>query len=148
MSDSRRVLITGAAGGVGTFLRAGFADLGWLVRGFDLVVPADADVAAPADADPVEWVAGDVTDAAALIAALAGVDVVIHLAGIPGEDHFAKHLHANIDGTYQVFEAARAAGVPRVLYASSNHAVGYHERADFPAGPIGVDVRPRPDTYY
>jgi uronate dehydrogenase len=134
------MLITGAAGGVGTFLRAGLADLGWSIRGFDLVAPKDPGAA--------EWILGDVTDAAAVEAAMKDVDVVVHLAGIPVEDHFAKILHANIDGTYQVFEAARRAGVPRVLYASSNHAVGYYERASFPDGPIGAGVRPRPDTYY
>ena len=76
-----------------------------------------------------------------------GVDAVVHLAGIPVEARFAKLLAANIDGTYQVFEAAHQAGVPRVVYASSNHAVGYHERADYPDG-VGIGVRPRPDTYY
>jgi uronate dehydrogenase len=134
-----RVLITGAAGGVGTFLRNGFVDLGWSVRGYDVVTPDDPGA--------VEWVLGDVTDPDTLAKAMDDVDAVIHLAGIPVEDHFGKLLKTNIDGTYQVFETARRTGVPRVVYASSNHAVGYHERADFPDG-IGVDVRTRPDTYY
>jgi uronate dehydrogenase len=135
-----RILLTGAAGGVGTFLRTGLPDLGWTVRGFDLRIPDDPGA--------IEWVVGDVTDADAIEAAMKDVDVVIHLAGIPVEDHFAKILHANIDGTYQLFEAVRRAGVKRVVYASSNHAVGYHPRAEFVDKPVGVDVRPRPDTYY
>ena len=139
-SPSRRVLITGAAGGVGTFLRTGLPGLGWTVRGFDLVLPDDVGDA--------EWVVGDVTDSDAIEAAMKDIDVVIHLAGIPLEDHFAKILHSNIDGTYQVFDAAVRAGVPRVLYASSNHAVGYYERAAYRDSDIGVEVRPRPDTYY
>jgi uronate dehydrogenase len=103
------------------------------------------------DPDQVELARGHGAhrrDPAAIAKAMQDVDVVIHLAGIPVEDHFAKHLHANIDGTYQVFEAAHQAGVPRVIFASSNHAVGYHEHADFQDRPIGVDVRTRPDTYY
>lgn len=131
----RTVLITGAAGGVGGFLRAGLPGLGWRVRGYDLT--------APPDASP-DWTVGDITDPAALAAAAAGAAAVVHLAGIPGEADFADLLHANIDGTYQVFEAARRAGVRRVVYASSNHAVGFHPRQD----PIGVDVRPRPDSRY
>lgn len=135
-----RILITGAAGGVGTFLRTGLADLGWSIRGFDLAVPDEPGA--------TEWVVGDVTDADAVEAAMKDVDVVIHLAGIPVEDHFDKILHANIDGTYQVFDAVRRAGVKRVLYASSNHAVGYHPRAEFVDKPVGIDVRTRPDTFY
>ncbi|WP_228563520.1 NAD-dependent epimerase/dehydratase family protein [Catenulispora rubra] len=142
MSEMKRgrILMTGAAGGVGTFLRAGLAEAGWQVRGFDLVTPDEPDA--------TEWLVGDVGDAAALDAAMRDVDVVVHLAGIPVEDTFARILKSNIDGTYQVFDAAVRAGVPRILTASSNHAVGYYERADFRDAPIGVDVRPRPDTYY
>jgi uronate dehydrogenase len=139
-SSGRRILMTGAAGGVGTFLRAGLAELGWRVRGFDLVRPEEPGA--------TEWVVGDIGDAAALDAAMRDVDVVVHLAGIPVEDRFDRILKSNIDGTYQVFDAAVRAGVPRVVTASSNHAVGYYERADYREAPIGVDVRPRPDTYY
>jgi uronate dehydrogenase len=139
---TKRVLMTGAAGRVGTILRPGLARHGWSSRGFDLVAPQGA------EQDDSEWIIGDVTDPDALAEAMRGVDAVIHLAGIPDEDHFAKLLKANIDGTYQVFEAAHRAGVGRVLYASSNHAVGYHERADYLEADIPVDVRARPDTYY
>src|SRR4051812_39380892 len=124
MADSEhgRILITGAAGGVGTFLRTGLPDLGWTVRGFDLVTPD-----APG---PVEWLVGDVGDPEALDEAMRDVDVVIHLAGIPVEDRFERIMKVNMEGTYQVFDAAIRNGVPRVLAASSNHAVGYYERAD------------------
>lgn len=132
----KSVLITGAAGRVGTVLRTGLAELGWAVRGYD--------IQAPTEADGTEWIVADIADAAALAEAMDGVDAVVHLAGIPDEDEFARLLRTNIDGTFQVFEAARLAGVRRIVYASSNHAVGYHERADL----IGVEVRPRPDTYY
>jgi uronate dehydrogenase len=140
MRAEGRILITGGAGGVGTFLRLGLADLGWRVRCLDLRVPDDPGAA--------EWVVGDVTDQPAVVAAMADVDVVIHLAAIPVEDHFARILHANIDGTQKVFEAAVQAGVPRVLYASTNHAVGYYERSTFQDRPLGVGERTRPDTFY
>ncbi|WP_194894218.1 NAD-dependent epimerase/dehydratase family protein [Catenulispora pinisilvae] len=136
----RRILITGGAGGVGTFLRTGLAGLGWTVRCLDLRIPDD-----PGDA---EWVVGDITDPSTVLAAMADVEVVIHLAGIPMEDHFAAILHANIDGTRHVFEAAVRAGVPRVLYASTNHVVGYYERSAFANRRLGIDERIRPDTLY
>jgi uronate dehydrogenase len=131
-----RILITGAGGGVGSFLVAGLPGLGWQIRGFDLR-PAPA-------ATSAEWVSGDVRDPAALAAALDGVEAVVHLAGIPREAPFADLLSTNIDGSYQLFEAARLAGVNRIVYASSNHAVGFTPRAEM----VGVEVRPRPDTYY
>ncbi|MEY9856099.1 uronate dehydrogenase [Catenulispora sp. GAS73] len=145
-STRERILITGAAGGVGTILRTGLAALGWTVRCLDLRIPDDAGAAG--DAGDAEWVVGDVTDEAAVLAAMADVDVVVHLAGIPKEDHFAAILHTNIDGTYQVFDAAVRAGVPRVLYASTNHVVGYYRRSAFADRPLGTVERTRPDTLY
>lgn len=128
------VLITGAAGGVGSFLCQGLPALGWRLRCLDLVRPAG----------PLDWVTGDITDPGLLDTALDGVEAVIHLAGIPGEDTFQKLLDANINGTYQVFEAARRAGARRVLYASSNHAVGCH-----PWGQeLAADAPVRPDSLY
>ena len=70
---------------------------------------------------------------------------MIHLGGIPGEAPWPQILEVNIDGTYKVFEAARRAGVGRVMYASSNHAVGFRPRADFPVPDYAF---PAPDTYY
>lgn len=133
------VLITGAAGGVGTFLRRGLPALGWRLRCLDL--------APPGEEDGLEWVRGDVTDPAVLDRAVRGVAAVVHLAGIPTEvPDVGGLLHANVEGTYQVFEAARRAGVPRVLYASSNHAVGCHQAA--PGGRLPEDAPVRPDSVY
>jgi uronate dehydrogenase len=131
-----RVLLTGAAGRVGTFLRAGLPRLGWSLRCLDRVRPAED--------DGLEWVTGDITAPDDLAAAMRDVTAVVHLAGIAHETDFAALLHTNIDGTYQVFEAARRAGATRVLYASSNHAVGRHEA---PAVLDGA-ARVRPDTLY
>lgn len=86
-----------------------------------------------------------VTDLAAMTAACAGVEAVIHLGGIARESSWDRVLDVNINGTYTVFEAARRAGVPRVVFASSNHAVGFTPRADFPVPDFAY---PAPDTYY
>ena len=136
------VLITGSAGAIGSTLMAQLPSCGWDVRGFDR---ADG---------------CDVTDADQLDAALADIDAVVHLAGQPTEAPWPIVRDANIEGTFQVFEAARRNGVRRIVYASSNHAVGFtrvpsleqHARAD--ASPDSVDWRlpsdaaPRPDTLY
>jgi uronate dehydrogenase len=132
------VLLTGAAGRIGTMLRERLPALGWGLRGFDRT-PVD-------DGDPLPMVVGDLTDSAALDAACAGVAAVVHLAGQPTEAPWPVIREANIEGTFQLFEAARRAGVARVVYASSNHAVGFTPRP--PAGELAADVAPRPDTLY
>jgi uronate dehydrogenase len=76
--------------------------------------------------------------------ATGGVDAVIHLGGIPDEAPFADLLRPNVEGTFNVFEAARRAGVVRVVYASSNHATGFYRPHDRLAG----EVPPRPDSLY
>jgi uronate dehydrogenase len=70
--------------------------------------------------------------------------VVVHLAGIPDEDRWERIRDMNIEGCYNVFEAARQAGVKRVVFASSNHAVGFHRRDRM----IDDTVAPRPDSRY
>lgn len=132
----RLALMTGAGGTVGGFLRERLPRLGWDLRLLDArPLPGDA---------PGEAVGADIRDADALDAAMAGVDAVIHLAAISSEAPFADILSVNIDGTYQVFDAARRAGVGRIVYASSNHAVGFTPRSEH----VGVDIPPRPDTHY
>jgi len=133
------ILITGAAGSIATMLRPRLARPGRVLRLLDIVplaVPAGPGEAA---------VTASVTDMAAMTAACAGADAVIHLGGLPSEDAWAPIFDVNINGTYTVFEAARRAGVPRVLFASSNHAVGFRPRESFP---VTEDASPVPDTYY
>jgi len=125
------VLLTGAAGSIGTALRERLPGFGWDVRSFDRHPTPDG-------------IVGDVTSASDLDAALDGAAAIVHLAGQPTEAPWPVIRDANIDGTFQVFEAARRAGVKRVVYASSNHAVGFT--------PVGTeqpaDLPPRPDTLY
>ncbi len=70
---------------------------------------------------------------------------MIHLGGKSGEAPWERILETNIDGTYKAFEAARRAGVPRVVFASSNHAVGFHTPDEYP---LPESVQTLPDTYY
>lgn len=135
---TQRVLITGAGGAVGTFLRPRLATDGRVLRLLDRV---ELPPAGPGE----EVVTASVTDADAMLAACADVDVVIHLGGLSREAAWADILETNIHGTYCVLDAARHAGVGRVIFASSNHAVGFHR--DY-GGPAPDYLFPQPDTYY
>jgi uronate dehydrogenase len=132
-----RVLMTGAAGNIGRTLRAHLKGRYALLRLTDL---APQEAAGPGE--EVETV--DIRDPAAVERSMRGIDCVIHLAGIPEEDSWEKILPVNIEGCYNVFEAARSQGVRRVVFASSNHAVGFHRRETF----IDTEVQARPDGRY
>lgn len=132
-----RVLITGAAGAIGSALRGGLAGRYARLR--------LSDVQPLGTAQAGEEIAPcDITDAAAVAALMQDIDCVVHLAGVPREGPWDAILPNNIVGTYNVFEQARAHGVRRVVYASSNHVVGYYRAAQR----IGIDVPPRPDSRY
>jgi hypothetical protein len=131
------ILVTGAAGSIGTMLRARLNRPGRTLRLLD-IEPMVAD-------DGEEVVPASMHDAGALVGACTGADAVVHLAGMAGNGEWAVILERNIEGTYEVLEAARTAGVPRVVLASSNHAVGFFPRSKAPAPD---DLPPRPDTYY
>lgn len=136
-ASALRVLITGAAGNIGRTLRAHLKGRYALLR--------LTDIAPQEDAGAGEEVATvDIGDMAALENSMRGIDCVIHLAGVPEEAPWDKVLPLNIEGCYNVFEAARRAGVRRVVFASSNHAVGFHRRETF----IDTRVEPRPDGRY
>lgn len=91
-------------------------DYGYTLRLLDL---------RPVEGEP-DAVVADLADKAAVREAVRGVDAIIHLGGISLEAPFEKILKANIEGTYNLYEAAREEGVPRIVFASSNHAVGYN----------------------
>ena len=134
------VLVTGAAGRIGTVLRGGLPERGWSVRCLDVVPIVET---RPGE----EHVVADVADLAAMVDATEGADAVVHLAGISGESTWPAISRANIEGTYATLEAARRAGVQRVVLASSNHATGFTPRPH--AGLLREeDAPPRPDTYY
>ncbi|MGD0377120.1 MAG: NAD(P)-dependent oxidoreductase [Streptosporangiaceae bacterium] len=131
------ILITGAAGRLGGMLRSRLAAKGRTLRLLDI---------APLAAGPAEEVVqASITDLAAVTAACQGAAAVIHLAGLATEAPWDRIAEVNIHGTYVAFEAARRAGVGRVVYASSNHAVGFTPRTEFPVPDYAF---PAPDTYY
>ena len=133
----KRILITGAAGKIGSALREGLRGRYPLLRLTD-IAPLD-----PAQAGE-EIVHADLSDLAALEAAMRDIDCLVHLGAVPGEDTWDKILPNNVIGTWNVFEAARRQGVRRVVYASSHHAVGFYRRARV----IDQNVVPRPDGVY
>src|SRR6202163_956075 len=132
-----RILITGAAGKIGDALRRGLRGSYPLIRLLDIAPLGTAGAGE-------ELYAADIGDPAALEKAMTGIDCVVHLAGASEEAEWEKVLPLNIAGCYNVFETARRQGVKRVIFASSNHAIGFHRRERF----IDDTVAPRPDTRY
>ncbi|MFE1309435.1 NAD-dependent epimerase/dehydratase family protein [Streptomyces sp. NPDC058755] len=143
MPAPRTVLLTGAAGGLGTLMRSLLPEYGYTLRLLD-VRPVE---------DAPDAITADLTDKEALREAVRGVDAILHLAGISLEAPFETILRSNIEGTYNLYEAARLEGVPRIVFASSNHAVGFTP-APRPGTPldsrvlIPIDTPHRPDTFY
>ena len=133
----KRVLITGAAGGIGRRLRVLLRGVYPTLRLSDRVRPNDL---APGE----EFVAAELTDTAALDAAAAGIDGIVHLGGMSVENDWPTILQSNIVGTYNLFEAARKQGVKRIIFASSNHAIGFYRRTRR----IDTQVQVRPDSRY
>ena len=132
-----KILVTGAAGGVGTRLRKLLKGVYPSIRWSDIRKPDDLG----ADED---FVAADLADLAAVEKIVAGVDGIVHLGGYSIEGPWDTILQSNIIGTYNLFEAAHRAGVKRVVFASSNHALGFYPRAQR----VGVNVTVRPDSRY
>ncbi|WP_108660545.1 NAD-dependent epimerase/dehydratase family protein [Acuticoccus kandeliae] len=129
--------MTGAAGGVAKMLRPLLADRYTMILS-DIVE-------APGDLGPNEtWVKADLTDRAAIGALLKGADGLIHLGGQSVEADWETVHAPNIQGVWNIFDACREVGVPRVIFASSNHAVGFYPRARR----IGINEPVRPDGLY
>lgn len=132
-----RLLLTGAAGGLGKALRERLKPCAEILRVSDIAALGEA--GAGEEAQPC-----DLADAAAVEALLEGVDAVVHLGAVSIERPFEEILPANIVGTYNLYEAARRHGVKRIVYASSNHVIGFYRQDQR----IDADAPPRPDSYY
>ena len=132
----KTVLITGAAGDVGSHLRRELAGR-YRLRLSDIRPVASL---APGE----EFVAADIADLEAMRSVVRGVDAIVHLGGFSVEGPWEAILSANIVGCYNAFEAARLEGVKRLLFATSNHAVGFYRRDET----IDHRVYPRPDSRY
>lgn len=131
------LLLTGAAGGLGKALRPRLKANCRTLRLSDLrdFGPAEAGE---------DIVLGDLADADAVDRMVAGTDAIVHLGGYSVEGPFQPILQANIVGVYHLYEAARRHGVKRVVFASSNHVVGFYRQSET----IDAAAPPRPDGLY
>jgi uronate dehydrogenase len=117
----KTILITGAAGDVGTHLRRELAAK-YRIRASDL--------RSLKKIGKETYVRADVSKMADALRITKGVDAIVHLGGYSVEGPWEGILGANIIGCYNVFEAARRNGVKRIIFPTSNHAVGYYKRSD------------------
>ncbi|MEJ7706627.1 MAG: NAD(P)-dependent oxidoreductase [Nocardioidaceae bacterium] len=134
-----RVAITGASGHIGSVLCARLSDTHEL-RGCD-VRPPQPEVEAWCRGG---FVIGDCARPAVAAEAVEGVQAVVHLAGVPTEADLPTILHTHVETTAALLDAMVQFGIDRMVYASSNHAVGMTPRTER----LDADVRPRPDTFY
>ena len=133
----KRLLITGAAGGLGRLARSRLGAMAETLRLSDIAGMAPA-------ARAEEVVPCDLGDAAAVDSLVAGCDGIVHLGGISVEDRFQPILNANIQGIYNLYEAARHHGCPRILLASSNHVMGFHRQDEH----LDATAPLEPDSLY
>ena len=132
-----RLLLTGAAGGLGRELRPRLRRLARVLRASDVAEMAPA-------GEGEEVMTAALQDAAAVDRIVAGSDAIVHLGGISTEGAFAPILEANIVGVWHLYEAARRHGVRRIVFASSNHVTGFYRQDEvIPAG-----APPKPDGLY
>lgn len=132
-----RILLTGAAGGLGCELRPRLKAYCAHLRLSDCQSLGQA-------LDGEEIVIADLADKAAVLQMAHQVDAVVHLGGISTEQPWEPILAANIVGVYNLYEAARKQGVKRIVFASSNHVTGFYRQSET----IGTDCAPRPDGFY
>lgn len=127
-----RVLLTGSLGSIGRVVGPGLTGLGHEVVGADIADGADRRV--------------DCTDPVAVDALVGELrpDGIVHLAGVPTESSLPVALASHVVSTAALLEAMVLHGCRRMVYASSNHAVGQTPRVEM----LATDTRPRPDTFY
>jgi uronate dehydrogenase len=133
-----RILLTGAAGGLGRVLTETMAPYADILRLSDITpIPV-------AENAQTEVVVCDLSDKAAVDALVDGCDAILHFGGVSVERPFEEILEANIRGVYHLYEAARRHGVKRIVFASSNHVIGFYKQTE------KLDARSarRPDGYY
>ncbi|MFV0302278.1 MAG: NAD-dependent epimerase/dehydratase family protein [Paracoccus sp. (in: a-proteobacteria)] len=132
----KRLLITGAAGTLGQMLRQRLAPMAEILRLSDITDPGR-----PAANEEIYTC--DLADEQAVFDIVADCDGIVHLGGVSVERSFDLIAPANLRGVYNLYEAARVNGMPRIVFASSNHTIGYYPQdqrlhADDPVRPDGL----------
>jgi NAD(P)-dependent dehydrogenase (short-subunit alcohol dehydrogenase family) len=139
---TQQILITGAGGTIGSWLRYSLRQPDRHLRLLDIKAQTEL-----GDGEAAQLIEASCTDPDAMLDACRGVDVVLHLGGLStGGFNWEQYADVNINGTYCVLDAARRAGVPRVVFASSNHAVGFHPTNT--GFTVPDYLFPRPDSLY
>lgn len=136
-APAKPVLLTGASGNLGRMLAKALAAEGWTLRLTDIGVFPDP---LPPNAS---FTRADLNDGVAILRLAEGCGAIVHLGGVSTEQPFEDVLGPNIRGLYHIYEAARREGA-RVVFASSNHSIGFHERTES----IGADTQFLPDGFY
>jgi uronate dehydrogenase len=133
----KRILFTGAAGGLGRRLRE------HLHAFADIVRLSDLNDFGPAG-EGEEIVLGDLGKREDVFRMCEGVDAVVHFGGVSTEEEWAPIMNANVHGLVNLYEAVHTLGIKRVVFASSNHTVGMYKTTDL----VDASMVPRPDGYY
>jgi uronate dehydrogenase len=136
-TPAKPILLTGASGALGRMLARSLGSLGWRLVLTDIVPFPDA---LPEDAS---FTKADLSDGVAILRLAEGCEAIIHLGGVSVERPFEEVIGPNIRGLYHIYEAARREKA-RVIFASSNHSIGFHERTES----IPADTQFLPDGYY
>lgn len=134
----KKLVLTGAAGRLGSYLREPLTALCDELVSTDIA--EDIGTLYPGE----RYMRADLAQMDQIAPVLEGADMVVHFGAIVDEKPFKELLGPNFVGSYNIWEAGYKAGVRRVVYASSIHAVGMHLKSDF----IGTDAEHRPDTFY
>ena len=136
-AQDKPVLLTGASGALGRVLTRALAAQGWTLRLTDIAPFPDP---MPARAS---FTRADLNDGVTMLRLAEGCRAILHFGGVSVERPFEEVIGPNIRGLYHVYEAARRERA-RVIFASSNHAIGFHERSET----IDTDAPLNPDGFY